>query len=140
MRDEDSAIEAVVADEAGLDASSVIAYIFRESGWEKTDAVLGNAFISTVNASEVISDLLNRNWALDFALKTLPGLNLNIMPHDFDQALKVAEVKKRLPRKAAISRADCACFALAETLGSPILTADEKWSTLGLNLTITQIR
>jgi ribonuclease VapC len=129
-----------VADKTVLDASSTITYIFREPGWEKVEDVLGEAYLSTVNASEVISDLLNRKWTLEFALETLTGLKLNIMPHDFTQAVKVAEIKKQLPRKAAISRADCACFALAETLGLPVLTADKSWTNLGLNLTITQIR
>jgi ribonuclease VapC len=112
----------------------------RETGWENVAPVLGNAYLSTVNASEVISDLLNRNWSLEFTLETLTNLRLNLIPHDFAQAVKVAEIKKQLPRKAAISRADCACFALAETLGLPVLTADQSWSTLNLKLKITQIR
>jgi PIN domain nuclease of toxin-antitoxin system len=83
-----------VADKTVLDASSTIAYIFREPGWEKVEDVLGEAYLSTVNASEVISDLLNRKWTLEFALETLTGLTLNIVPHDFTQAVKVAEIKK----------------------------------------------
>jgi ribonuclease VapC len=129
-----------VAGKTVLDASATIAYILREAGWEKVEPVLGHAFISTVNASEVISDLLNRHWSLEFSLETLTGLDITIIPHDFAQAIKVAEIKKQLPRKAAISRADCACLALAEILGLPILTADQNWSGLNLRLDIQQIR
>jgi ribonuclease VapC len=83
-----------VDDKAVLDASSTLAYILRETGWENVAPVLGNAYLSTVNASEVISDLLNRNWSLEFTLETLTNLRLNLIPHDFDQAVKVAEIKK----------------------------------------------
>lgn len=129
-----------MAGKAVLDASATIAYILRETPWEKVQPFLGDAFMSTVNASEVISDLLNRNWSLEFSLETLTGLDITIVPHDFAQAVKVAEIKKQLPRKTAISRADCACFALAEILDLPILTTDKNWTTLNLQLDIQQLR
>jgi ribonuclease VapC len=129
-----------VDDKTVLDASAVIAYLNKETGMNVVAGYLGNACMSAVNASEVISDLLGRGATLELALKLFGNLEIEVFPHDFDQAVKVAEIKKKLPRKAAISRADCACFALAETLSLPVLTADQSWSTLNLKLKITQIR
>ena len=127
-----------------LDASAVIAFMFRESGWEKVEGFLDNAekaYISSVNASEVISDMLGRGWPLEEALQNFLGLNIISLDHTFEDGIQVAVLKKKLPRRSAISRADCACIALAERLALPVLTADSVWSTLELGgLEVRQIR
>jgi ribonuclease VapC len=129
-----------VVAKAVLDASAVIAYLNQEAGMDVVKPYLGQSCMSSVNASEVISDLLNRNISLGLSLRLFENLAVAVIPHDFEQAVKVAEIKKQLPRKAAISRADCACFALAEILKLPILTTDKNWATLNLKLDIQQIR
>ncbi len=61
MREKTQLLRRSVAADIVLDASVVIAYLNQEKGMEVVTKHLGNACMSSVNASEVISDLLNRN-------------------------------------------------------------------------------
>jgi PIN domain nuclease of toxin-antitoxin system len=77
-----------------LDASAVIAYLNNESGSSVVASHLGNAGMSAVNASEVISDLLGRGSTLEFAVELFETLNIEVFPHDYAQGIKVVEIKK----------------------------------------------
>ena len=127
-------------DEVVLDASAVIAYLFNEPGSQTVGAYLGAAYISAVNAGEVISDLLNRGLDFERGFQIFTVLPIQVIPHDLEQAAKVAQLKKQFPRSASVSRADCACLALALKLGLKVITADAIWSTLKLEIEVEQIR
>ncbi len=129
-----------MSDEVVLDASAVIAYLFSEPGSHTVSAALGAAYMSAVNAGEVLSDLLSRGLDFEQAFPILTALPIQVVPHDLEQAAKVAQLKKQCPRSAQISRADCACLALAAKLGLKVLTADAIWSTLEVEVQVEQIR
>jgi PIN domain nuclease of toxin-antitoxin system len=112
-----------------LDASAVIALLRNEPGWERVEAVLANAAISTVNVAEVVG-YLARSGAVENDLRALLYLfSVHIAP--FDEALAYdAGRLVQLTRAAGLSLGDRACLALAQRLDTKAMTADQPWSRI----------
>lgn len=123
-----------------LDSSALLAFLQQERGKELVEQALSNgAIMSQVNLAEVVTKLREVGMPEDniYALLTLPKLDLV----DFDrvQAYKTGLLRP-LTKNLCLSLGDRACLALAQMLGLPVLTTDQIWSSLMLNIAIAVIR
>lgn len=124
-----------------LDASVVLAYLWKETGWEVVEKVLlaDVSLISTVNLAEVASKVVDRGF-LEPEGRQLIG-NLGLRPVDFDseQAWRAADLRSKT-RSLGLSFGDRACLALAQSHKMKALTADRAWGDLKLGIPIEIIR
>jgi ribonuclease VapC len=110
-----------------LDASALVALLRREPGWEKVEAMLDGAVISTVNLAEVVG-FLARKGATEEAIRAVLT-RVAIERADFDDQLALhAGLLEPLTRAAGLSLGDRACLALADRLGLPAITTDRAWA------------
>ncbi len=122
-----------------LDASAVLALLNGEAGAEHVIDKLADAGMSTVNAIEVSSKLIDKGMTPELAWEALDLLEIPL--HDLDVALARAAAALRNPTKSrGLSLADRACLALADREGAPALTADRKWADLDLPCPVEFIR
>ena len=124
---------------AVADASAVLAFAFREAGWETAAPLLRAALISAVNAAEVTSRYMVEGGSSAATRAVLDDLYLEISPFDAEQAYLTGELHRQT-RAYGLSLGDCACLALARSQGLPVVTADRAWRALPLDLEIVLIR
>jgi PIN domain nuclease of toxin-antitoxin system len=122
-----------------LDTSAIIAVIRGEAGRERVVRALGGAIVSTVNAAEVLGNLVMRGMPIALAKVEFDGLGVPTVPFDDDQALEAGNLR-RLSHHLQLSLADRACLALARLRKLPVLTSDRKWSQLNIGVEVRQIR
>jgi ribonuclease VapC len=125
--------------EVVLDASALMAVLREEPGGAAVEAVLDSAAISAVNLSEVQAKLVERGTPADLAWEWLVDLELDVVSFDMAQARAAADLRP-LTRVRGLSFADCACLAVARTLGLPAMTADRAWADLALDIELRTIR
>ena len=128
-----------------LDASALLAYLGREPGAQPVaDAIAGGVVISTVNLAEALSTLAVRGAdpAVSVSQLTARGLlDGAIAVEQFSMADSIETARLRpLTRSAGLSFGDRACLALARRLSAAVLTADQAWAQLELDLEIQTIR
>jgi len=122
-----------------LDASALLAFINREPGAERVTAVLGEAAISTVNFSEVVTKLALRNRSPRRILDELTQFELEVV--DFNRALaEDAGLLATATRGQGLSLGDRACLALARRENAVALTADNAWRQVQVGIEIQFIR
>jgi PIN domain nuclease of toxin-antitoxin system len=121
-----------------LDASAVLALMGAEPGAENVVAALPSAVLASVNAAEVVSQLIREGVAPEAARLTLIGLGCPILPIDADLGLRAGALVA-LTGDRALSLGDRCCLALAEREGLTALTADQAWSALGLPIKVAMI-
>jgi ribonuclease VapC len=122
-----------------LDASALLAFINREPGAEMVTAVLGEAAISTVNFSEVVTKLALRNRSPQRILDELTEFELEVV--DFNRALaEDAGLLATATRGQGLSLGDRACLALARRENAVALTADNAWRQVQVGIEIQFIR
>jgi ribonuclease VapC len=128
-----------------LDASALLAYLGNESGADVVaDAIAGGATISTVNLGEALSTLAARgsdpaDVASDLTDRGLLDGAIAVEPFTTTDAIEVARLRP-LTHSAGLSLADRACLALARRLSTPVLTADQAWTGLTLDVDVRPIR
>jgi ribonuclease VapC len=122
-----------------LDASALLAFLFREAGGEKVAAHLDAAVMSTVNLSEVLSRFARDGLPTAPVRDQLLRTAIHWAPFDTAQAAVCAEL---LPstRPLGLSLADRACLALGATRSLPVLTADRAWTQLSVGVGVRCIR
>jgi PIN domain nuclease of toxin-antitoxin system len=128
-----------------VDASALIAYLRHETGYKQVERLLlkGGLLLSSVNRTEIKGKLVGMGVftakQIDEALANLEEL-LEVVPFDTKQS-DVAAYYYARRNPYNLSLGDCACFALAETKGSNVVTAESAWSKLpSLPFKITVIR
>ncbi|MFN0115461.1 MAG: type II toxin-antitoxin system VapC family toxin [Paracoccaceae bacterium] len=122
-----------------LDTSAVLVVIFGEPGGATVAGRLASGAIGTVNLAEVATKLAEAGYTDEDLDATLAGLEALRVP--FDERLAAATGRlRRETRHLGLSLGDCACLALAQSLGAPILTADRTWADLDLGVEIEVIR
>jgi PIN domain nuclease of toxin-antitoxin system len=122
-----------------LDASALLAFINREPGAERVTAVLGEAAISSVNFSEVVTKLALRNRSPQHILYELTEFELEVV--DFNRALaEDAGLLAIATRGQGLSLGDRACLALARRENAVALTADNAWRQVQVGIEIQFIR
>jgi ribonuclease VapC len=129
------AVEAEVV----IDASSVLAFLLRESGWEKAQAFLPMGVMSVVNFAEVVQRLRRNGGDAATCLAILAAEGLTFVDADILLSNSAAELE-RTTRRYGVSLADRFCLALAMQRRCPVLTADTIWKELGLPVEIEQLR
>jgi ribonuclease VapC len=122
-----------------VDASALLAFLFREKGHERVASVLEDSCISTVNLSEVLGRFARDGHDVEAVLKMLAGSPLEIVPFGIDDAALAASL---LPstRPLGLSLGDRACLSLALRRDATALTADRTWLRLDLTIEIDCIR
>ncbi len=112
-----------------LDASAVLCLLFSEKGADKVEARLGDASISVVNYTEVLSKLVDRGLDAEEAIRDLSDLDIAVVPVGQEVAEEAARLRG-LSREAGLSLGDRFCLALARSLGVPALTTDRAWKDI----------
>ena len=122
-----------------LDASALLAYLQREPGAGSVRAVLGGAYMSTVNWAEVVQKAASSESEASELRAALESLGLVLEPFSASQAGMAGALRE--PTMAlGLSLGDRACLALAIEKGETILTADRIWERLDLGVGIEVIR
>lgn len=122
-----------------FDASAVLALLNREAGWQKAEAALGDASISSVNVCEVLSRLIERSVPEKAAWEIFGALELESIPFGNGHAREAAHLRAAT-RKQGLSLGDRACLALARTLKRPVMTADRAWKDMDVGVEIRLLR
>lgn len=122
-----------------VDASAIIAFIYNEPGADKVLQFISSASISSVNLSEVVTDVLKRGADIIETREHLSQLPLEIIPFNAELAYEAAALEK-YRKSHNLSFGDRACLSTGLRLNSKIVTADTKWATLPLSLDIEVIR
>jgi len=99
-----------------LDASALLALLFREPGWEVVDDHLTGACISTVNLCEVLGRLARDGVATGPLLDALARTAVVLVPFDISHA-EVAAAMVPHVRAHRLSPADRAWLAVADAVG-----------------------
>jgi ribonuclease VapC len=122
-----------------LDASALLALVFREPGADVVISAGGDLCCSAVNLSETLAKLSDRGIDSDTAERNIDNLVRTVIPFTTELA-KAAAALRPLTRFTNTSFADRACIATGMVLELPILTADAAWAELGLHADIRMIR
>jgi ribonuclease VapC len=128
-----------------LDASALLAYLNDEAGADVVEAALEQGcYISSVNLAEVFSkvaELGGKPQVLAGRLEDEGILHqtLEVVPFRFEDTLKVAALCVST-KSLGLSLGDGVCLALGKRLQLPVLTAEQTWKRLRLNITVTTIR
>ncbi len=112
-----------------LDASAILAVLFREPGAELVERHYPHAIVSSVNLSEVAAKLCDRGMAAGDVAGLLSGLDLDVRVFDETQALLAGSLRKAT-RSQGLSIGDRACLALGITEGAAVVTTDRIWSVI----------
>ena len=122
-----------------LDASALLALLFKEPGHESVAAAADGALASTINLAEVLTRFVRDGHPVAAVVRQLEIYAIKWVPFDDVHAAEVAALWPKT-RRAGLSLADRACLALALDRNLPVLTADRVWTDLGLPIDIRLIR
>ncbi|MCO5192856.1 MAG: type II toxin-antitoxin system VapC family toxin [Anaerolineae bacterium] len=122
-----------------LDASALLAFLFRESGHEIVAQHIGDSVLSTVNLSEVLARFVRDGHSAEAVLHKIQRTSIKIVPFSPQQALLAANITPAT-RPWGLSMADRACLALAMERQIPALSADRTWQDAQLTVDVILIR
>ena len=124
-----------------LDASALLALIFREPGADVVNTALkAGAQMSAVNVAEVASRLHQEGWTAFGVNVLFQELPILILPFGFNTAALCGRYRP-LTDHLGLSLGDRACLATAHLQAGTALTADRAWTQLDLEgVTISSIR
>jgi PIN domain nuclease of toxin-antitoxin system len=126
--------------EAALDASAILAFLFKERGAEKlTPEVLEGALVSTVNLAEVQTKLVKMGRMVEDAWIDSNSLGTVAVPYTSEHA-KIAGDLIATTGKYGLSLGDRSCLALAISLDAPVYTTEQIWKNLKVGVPIHVIR
>jgi len=123
-----------------VDASAVLALLNEEDGSEEISQLIGNAVISSVNLSEVVTKLADAGITERNIEQILSNLNLEIIPFNNQQAFMAALLLRPSTKLNELSLGDRACLALGIALNLPVITTDRLWANLNLDVEIRVVR
>ena len=129
-----------VASKVVLDASAVLAFLFREPGGERVQPMLAGATISAVNMSEVLGRLARVGMPHKQALAAFVCLDLAVAAFGEPEAVAAAQLASRTGSAGYLSLGDRACLATALALDLPVVTADRQWAGLKTGVEVRLIR
>lgn len=125
---------------AVLDASALLALLYRESGHEVVAELLDGAVVSTVNWSETIQKVAQRGLTDSSATDMLLALGLQVLPFHRAAAEAAAHLWP-LCREHGLSLGDRACLAVAQGIpDATAVTADKAWADLDIDVPVQLIR
>lgn len=121
-----------------LDASALLALLFREPGAERVEAVLNDASISAANWSEVAAKLIDKGLPASEVLHDLSELEIVVVPVSREHA-ELAGTLRETTRSSGLGLGDRLCLALGLQANTPVLTSDRVWSTLGFEQPVIEL-
>lgn len=122
-----------------VDSSVVLAVLRNEGGAERAAPSLADGHLSSVNAVEVVTRLIDLGYGPDRAATALSRFRLTIVPFDEEQAMLAGRLRADT-RHRGLSLGDRACLALAIREEATALTADRNWADLDLPCKVELIR
>ena len=122
-----------------LDASALLAFMFRESGHQRVEAVLERSCMSTINVAEVLGRFARDGHDVRQVRGRLEATSIELVPFLLSDACVVAELLPQA-RRLGLSLGDRACLALAIARGIPAMTADRSWSQVDWGVEVELIR
>jgi ribonuclease VapC len=123
-----------------LDASALLAYLFREAGHGIVGKYLESACISTVNLSEVAGRFTRDGIDASLFIQEMQKTSIEIVLFTQIHALYAANLISQTQRYG-LSLGGRACLALAKERQLAALTADTVWTDLaGIDVDVIQIR
>ena len=122
-----------------LDASALLAFLFRETGHEQVREALGDACISTVNLSETLGRLARDGRDPEPLATGISKSGIEIVDFTEPQALTCARLLPQT-RELGLSLGGRACVALAIERGIPAMTVDRVWLKLHSQVDVRVIR
>lgn len=122
-----------------LDASALLAFMFREAGHEQVARVLGDSCLSTVNLAEVLGRFVRDGHDAEMVLRRLQTTAIEFVPVSVAHGLQIAELLVTT-QPLGLSLGDRACLALAKDRGIPALTADRSWLKVDIGIEVQVIR
>ena len=122
-----------------FDSSVLIAILRQEPGSEVGEQSLNDALISTVNLAEVATYLARNSVPPETINQALAAFPIEVVPFDREQGL-IAGCLYPACKSLGLSLGDRACLALAKSKNLPILTADQAWLKLEIDVTVSSIR
>ena len=122
-----------------FDASALLTLLNGEKGCEIILDYISNAVINTVNFSEAITKLSEFDIPENDIKLIFDLLNIRIIDFNQELAYKTG-LLRNLTRKKGLSLGDRACIATGIINHLPVITADNSWKDLNLNLNIIYIR
>lgn len=122
-----------------LDASALLAFLFREPGHETVAPYLEDCCISAVNLAEVLGRFARDGHDVESALGVIAATEIVIVPFEASDAAEAAEL---LPATLGrgLSLGDRACLAVARSRALPALTADHDWEGLRVGVDVRLVR
>ena len=112
---------------AALDASAILAVLFREPGANVIKDHYDEGIVSSVNLSEVVSKLSDRGMPSSEAREFLSELGLAVRPFD-ERLAYIAGALREATRPKGLSLGDRACLALGIAEAVPVVTVDTIWA------------
>ncbi|MCY0147773.1 type II toxin-antitoxin system VapC family toxin [Hoeflea sp. G2-23] len=122
-----------------VDSSVVLAVLRNEEGSERALPALADGHLSSVNAAEIVTRLIDLGYEPDRAVSTLSRTRLSVVPFDEELALLAGRLRT-VTRHRGLSLGDRACLALAIREKATALTADRNWAELDLPCKVELIR
>jgi len=122
-----------------LDASALLAFLFRERGHLAVEDVITDCCIGSVNLSEVLARFSHDGHDPHEAYRRIEASPVEIVPFIGEHAVLAAALVPQT-RPLGLSLGDRACLALSISRNCPVLTADRVWSELDVPIDIHQIR
>ena len=124
-----------------LDASAVVAWIFRETGYQVVARALPHSVLPVANAVEVLARALERGWS-GTAEELLDDIQLmgvelaETTPLDTVRAAELIAESRALgiAQGWGISLGDALCITIAERLNLPAVGGDTAWDALSLRV------
>lgn len=122
-----------------LDASALLALLFKEPGHDVVAQHMESACISTINMAEVIGRFTRDGHSALATWHRISGLPVEVLPFTMEEAILTASLLPKT-REAGLSIADRACLAVSILRGLPVLTADAAWTQYSVGARVQLIR
>ena len=122
-----------------VDSSVVLAVLRNEVGAERGASALADGQLSSVNAVEVVTRLIDLGYEPERAVSALSRTRLSVVAFEQDLALSAGRLRADT-RHRGLSLGDRACLALAIRENKAALTADRNWADLDLPCKVELIR
>lgn len=118
---------------AVLDASAVLALIYRERGYENVPV---GGTLSSVNFVEVVARLAGDGEDTQTLEETLALIGIIVKPFTTREAQLAGELRLQ----TGLSLGDRACLAVASLADEKAITADKAWTKVKLDVEVVLIR